>query len=225
MRAEDFVVGLAGAEEREVVDAADFVEAHDAAKTGLGEQRVGVGELDVGGGEEDDAAAVGRLDALDRDLRAVLAGRICRGERLLERGERNHFAARLEEALEASREMDEAVRVDAGEIAGDVPALAVVLVKGAGAVVVKVAGENGRAVDEEQAALTRGQRLHRVGIDDEHLDAVERLADGAGTQVAGTADRDDGRAFGDAVALGENGVRRHLLRAGEERRRDISPRR
>ncbi len=57
LRAENFVVDFAGAEEREGVDAADFVEAHDAAKAGLGEQRVGVGEFEVGGGEEDDAAA------------------------------------------------------------------------------------------------------------------------------------------------------------------------
>ena len=76
LRAEDFVVDFAGAEEREGVDAADFVEAHDAAKAGFGEEGVGVGELEVGGGEKHDAAAGGCLDAFDRDLRARVARRI-----------------------------------------------------------------------------------------------------------------------------------------------------
>jgi len=91
-----------------------------------------------------------------------------------------------------------------------------VLVEGAGTVVVEVAGEDGVAVDEEEAALAGGERLHGIGIDDEDFDAVERLADGAGTDVAGAVGGDDGGAFGDAVALGEDGVGRELLRAGEE---------
>src|SRR5260221_4137215 len=65
LRAEDFVVDFAGAEEREDVDAPHFVEAHDAAETGLGEQGVGGGKLDVGGGEEDDFPALFRFDSLD----------------------------------------------------------------------------------------------------------------------------------------------------------------
>ncbi len=66
---------------------ADFVEAHDAAEAGLGQEGVGVGEFEIGGGEEDDAATVVGLDAFDGDLRAFVARRIGAGERFLERGE------------------------------------------------------------------------------------------------------------------------------------------
>ena len=74
--AEDFVVGLAGAEEGERIEAADFVEAHDATEAGLGEESVGVGEGNIRGGEEDNAASGGGLDALDGNLRAIFVGRI-----------------------------------------------------------------------------------------------------------------------------------------------------
>ncbi len=107
--------------------------------------------------------------------------------------------------------------VDAGEVAGDVPTPAVHFVERAGAVEMEIAGEDGGAVDEEEAAVAGGHGLHGVGIDGAHFNAVERAANGAVPEVAGTADGDNRRAFGDAVPLGDDGVGRHFLRAGKER--------
>ena len=144
--AEDLVVDLAGAKNGELLDPADFVEAHDAAEAGTGEEGAGI----------------------------VFIGRESGGERFLEGGEGDHFATGLEEALKASGKVDETFFVEKGEIAGDVPALSVMLVEGTGAIVMEITGKDGGAMDEQKSALTGGQRLHRIGINDADLDAIER---------------------------------------------------
>ena len=58
------------------------------------------------------------------------------------------------------------------------------LLEGLGPVVPEIAGEDGRPADVEHPHLPSRQHLVRLEIGDAHLDAGQRLADGAGLHVA-----------------------------------------
>src|SRR5436309_13748335 len=70
--AQDLVIHLAGAEQWKRVDAADIVEAHDAAKAVLLQQSVGLAKIQRLGGEENDASGMVGFHTFNSDARAVL---------------------------------------------------------------------------------------------------------------------------------------------------------
>ena len=129
-------------------------------------------------------------------------------QRLLDLFQRHHLAADLGEPRQPARDRDVALGVDAGHVAGDVPA--VEQHRGGQLGLVQVALHDVRAVDHEQPSSPGGKELARLGVDGAGRDARQRRADGADAVVrlgqaaahlVGQVGRDDRRQFGAAVAL------------------------
>ena len=127
----------------------------------------------------------------------VLGGGIVQSQDAFHRGKADHLAPELDEALEATLEGEHPVGILCHPIAGAVPALAVVLDEGRGALVAEVARGDARAANQQHAPLTARDASTRIGVDDGRLDTGQRLADGEWTRVVLVVDRDDRRAFSD----------------------------
>ena len=128
-------------------------------------------------------------------------------DRFLDVEVRHHLAADLGEAAEPAGDFDEAVLVDLGDVAGDVPAVAHHL--GGLLRLVEIALHHVGAGHQQHAGRVDRQLLERFGVDDLGGDAGDRAADGAFLQVdlarlraaRRHVDRHQGRQFGRAVAL------------------------
>ena len=155
----------------------------------------------------------------DEALAALVVGHARDDERGIEDAERlvqalldlhmrDHLAADLREAREPVSQHDEAVLVDPGDVARDV--VAVLDHVGCPRVVAEVAFHDVRALHEQQARGVRAELRARLGIDDLHEHAGQRLADGAelraglvdaGPFDVGDVERGDGGQLGRAVAF------------------------
>src|SRR5215831_15292689 len=113
------------------------------------------------------------LDALDRHRWAVLRRRIQLGKRFLQRRERDHLPPRLEESLQPATEPQIAVAVELAQVSGHVPALALLLDKRRGTLVVEIAGEDDRPAHLDHAHLSRRQRMATFQIDHAYINAGE----------------------------------------------------
>ena len=123
----------------------------------------------------------------------------------------HHFAADFAEAIEAVGDLEEAVFIEGGDVAGAIPALVEDFGGFFGAV--EVAAHDVGAADEHEAGLAEGDVGFAVGLvdgDDADADAGEGMADGAAfgadlTEAGGAVivgvDADGGGAFGAAVAF------------------------
>jgi hypothetical protein len=125
--AELLAIGLASPQDRDVLDAANLIEAHHAVEAFLEQQSIGITETERLGREQDDPSVPLALHPFDGDARPFAARRIQAVERLLRSGQGDPLAAGLEEALEPSAKPQVATAVLLAEVARPVPAFALVL--------------------------------------------------------------------------------------------------
>ncbi len=96
-------------------------------------------------------------------------------QRFLDATVRHHLAADLAETREPIRDRHEAVLVDDRDVAGHVPTVDEHLLRQVRAS--EIAREDVGSAHEEHAASSHGTRFVRLGIDDAHGDARQRLTD------------------------------------------------
>ena len=123
------------------------------------------------------------------------------------RGQTDHFAAYLHEAFQSSRNYQLSFRREVAEVAGVVPLVAVVQDKERVGRSAQVSVEDADTLGDDQSLLVSRELFVLVDGDDHDGHAGNSFAN-AHYLFAGAGKTDQRRAFGDAVALDDAGVRR-----------------
>src|SRR5437762_13825045 len=99
----------------------------------------------------------------------------------------DHFAADFAETGEAIRDGQEAVLIERGDIAGDIPAIAQDFRCLLG--LAEITFHHVRPADQQEAGLADGEWLHRVRVDDAHSDGGQWMTDCAALSAVLTESR------------------------------------
>ena len=155
-------------------------------------------------------------DRLDRNQRPVVSLSEVRLEHRLDRRQRDHLSADLDEALQPPLERHAAIGVHRDEVARAIPGLAFERDERRLARIVQIAAEDARPAHEQHAGVSSGHAPRELEVHDGAFDRRHQLPDGAWDRRVHRVHRDDRRALGDAVPFEHDERRPTRVQCREE---------